>query len=971
MTENTWTSQVNNSKTIHRTPLVPAIYPAKATYTGGDYYGPATWSPEKYPDWSKIEIRFATYWVVEAIVVEAFNTVIIPATLYNHEGVPLTNTTVYYQFDNNKTRTAATTNSEGSVFVSFTADVVEDKSITFSYDGIPRYAPSKYTAPITILKLTPNIVVDDYSFYVGEVFNIEAYLRNNNLPLEGKVLSMIIDMDEDSRRTATTNNNGKMTFTENQINSTGVYPTTISYTPSTEKVDGIRDSDNYQPTSITFPIEIKAQVTPNITITAPTYTAGETKNITITIKNPDNTAIGGATPIVYIDSVRVTFPPTNSSGQSTTAYTPTKGGDKNITATFGNTKYKETTATSKITVNRINTTLTATTPPLTKYGNNTTTTVTLKDASNNPLANNKITLLDQYQTTRVTGTTNSSGQCTLSWKPPNIGDNHYTIQSTQTDTHKQATTTINAVIDKIDTNITASNVTVFQDETATLIITLTDENDIPLANKTITVNESGTTLTTLRTPTDGTITYNHTSTTPTTHTLTLNFAGDTNYKTKSKNVTVTYNRRTTRLTLYNKAPDEGANWRWVNKNDPTRGIVGNAFLEIGVLAQLVDTTTPTDDNNYKQLKNKPITIQETNNGQTTTTTATTDENGLVAYITTGQLNDLHKIQFIFDGDNTYTTSQTANMDCKFQRTPAIFYRHNNSIFEPYATLALNVRCIYINSSGDEVPVTGVPLKFTNNPAKYGVSDIDDVPSEGVWATATTNSSGVAVASYKWTSNLNAVAVFTAYKFAEDNTHLHFNTNLMYTLSRDEAITISGANIAQYHYKADYTYAKRDKNGVVSYTSLKGDNENKWVGVPYGVICVPKMFMLTANCVVTVKYRIISKDTGYAFMIGIAPSIGKWSQSPAYFKYDNSDKSSYVNNRNIGVNHVTNTTYTFKMVIDGAEVKSITVGGVKTSFNIDIYDMFSGASSPKLFLFTTGGANEDTLLVIESVTLDID
>lgn len=978
-----WKKKVTKSKAIISTPLFPGVYPAYAEYAGENYYSSSEWSPEEYPDWSQLEIRYKTEWQGTDVTVEVLNTCLIRVRLIDYNGDPLCDTDVNYLWQDGGTKTFTKTDSEGYLSLEYTPERVETRSITFRYKGTKKLAPSWKTIYITSTKLTPTLTFNNVSVYPGELFILSAQILNKTVPLQDKDLDFTIKFDEEETVTVTSNNSGYANSDNSYIIlKSGSYPVTVTYTPSKNKyTNGVSDYDNFNSASVTGTVTIKNQIKCKLSIDAPDVEYGTLNTITLTLTEKSGTPIQGAIPYLTIGGVEQTVPETDSNGVTTIKYQCNTAGSISVIGSYSNPKYADVKTSTKMNVTRIPVTITAsaTTP---KYGAACTVTAKLTEtATGTPLSNMTLYLRDGDGKTYKQSKTDTNGQVTLTYTPSHVGSTDYYIFFNQTPKYQSNTTPVTITVGKLDTNITGeTEYTLYVGTSTNITVKLEDENNNELDGQKITVN-NGTKNTTYTTTSNGVITWTHKANTAGTTTYNITFNGTSIYNSQTYTINVISEKRPTSLEFYQKISGEG--WR----QDSATKITANAFLEIGMLAQLTDLSQATTNGEDLPLENIPIKIQwkNTTSGKTASKTVTlnTDQNGLVSQLVQGELNDTHTLQFIFEGNDYYLPSNTTEMQINFQRTQSVMYRNNISVFKKDTALALDVKAVYLDGNGYEKGISGALLKYTH--PIYANTDYNEIPMSGdqVWATATTNSYGVASATHTWSSNDDTykgnvqMGVTTKYPFNEIEGGSFFASSIWYTIPQSTPFTENSfaadgnGVVSSCHYRPDYTFAKQFNNGVISNISPTAEDTN--LVIPYGVIVCTRMFKITGSSTCTVKFRLRSSNTKeYGVILGLSTSIGRWNSSsdtPLRVEYVKSEGVLKVNGSSKNVELDLNKDYTMTVVMKNNKITKCSIAGADYNLNINVASYFNTPVGLKLFAFCSHGVDDDTCVIVKEFTLN--
>lgn len=971
-----WKKKVKNSKSIFNTPLFPGLYPALAEYEGEDYYGSSDWSPEEYPDFSQLEIRYKTEWEGEDVTVDVFNPLIIQAKLLDYNKQPLSNVDVSYIWG---IKVSTKTDNNGYVTLEYTPQRVETQSIIFKYSGTKKLAPSWKTINVKSNKLTPTLIGTNISVYPGESFKLSCGIFNKTLPLKDKELSFNLNF-EDAICKATSNAQGYAISSEDyMILTSGNYNVDVLYTPSKTTINGVSDNDLFNSTSTSFNINIKNQIKCKLKINASNADYGTNNTISVTLTETNGTPIPHEVITLEIDGQNITVPATDTNGVTSTNYLCNKAGSIDIYASFSTPKYALVQTSTKMEVSRLPVNIhTSSTSP--KYGQICTVTATLTEQeTGNPISNQTLYLRDAEGKTYKQSKTDANGQCTMTYTPTHVGSLDYYIYFNQTNKYQTKTTPVTINVQKLNTKLTGqTQYTLYVGTSINITCKLTDENNNELDSQKISIQYDNNT-TNKTTTNNGTISWTHKASTSGTSTYTLTFSGTSYYSPTTLNITIISEKRPTSLEFYQKVPGEG----WDKRSDTT--IVANAFLEIGMLAQLTDLSQSNTNGQDLPIENIPIKIEwkNTTSGKTSSKTVTlnTDANGLVSQLVQGDLADTHNLRFIFEGNEYYLPSSTANMELAFQRTKAWMYRNNVSVFKKDVDIPLDVKVIYLNIEGKEIGIPDVFLKFAHG--EYASVDYNQIPTSGshIWGTATTNNYGVASTTHKWLSSDNeylwseSMGITTKYPFNDINTgeHRHFfNTSIWYTLTKNSSFIGSGNNLGYYHYKPDYTYAKQFNDNVISNLSPSVVDDN--LLVPYGVIVCSRMIQLTGNSTCKTIFRIQSKNTSeYGVIFGLSTSIGRWnysSDTPLKIEYLESEGVLKINGSAKNVELELNKDYTLTVTMKNNKITKCEIAGTTYNLNINVASYFSTPVGLKMFAFCSHGTDNDTGIIVKEFSSNI-
>ncbi|MBQ6220783.1 MAG: Ig-like domain repeat protein, partial [Methanosphaera sp.] len=348
---------------------------------------------------------------------------------------------------------------------------------------------------------------------------------------------------EDETFTLKTNDNGTITqtYTPKKV---GTQTITATYSGDSQYINSTST------TSITVK-KINTKIDLKVSNTTPINNTPIT--ITVTLTDADGNKLVNQQVTLNINGKTVTAK-TNNNGIITQNYTPTKVETQNITATYnGTSQYINSTATTSITVKKINTKLSVKVSNTTPVNNtNITITATLTDTDNKAIANQNITIKVSDKTFNIK--TNNNGIATQTYTPTKVEKQTITATYKGDSQHNNSTATTNITVKKINTKIDlkVSNNTPINNTPITITITLTDANNNKLANQQVTLNINGKTVT-AKTNTNGIITQNYTPTKVETQNITATYTGDSRYNNSTKTIKITVKNKIKTKTTVNPA----------------------------------------------------------------------------------------------------------------------------------------------------------------------------------------------------------------------------------------------------------------------------------------------------------------------------------------------------------------------------------------------------------------------------------
>ncbi|UTB32435.1 MAG: Ig-like domain repeat protein [Methanobacterium sp. ERen5] len=401
---------------------------------------------------------------------------------------------------------------------------------------------------------------------------------------------------------------------------------------------------------------------------------------------------------------------TNSSGVAVLPYKISQTtGNYIIQAEFaGNEIYDPSTGTATLTINTVATKLKLNNIS-TSQGKTAQLTAQLNDNSGNPISNQTITFkINNYiigTTTIGTATTDSNGTAVLSYTKTLIRGN-YIIQAefTGNEIYEPSTGTATLTVTNIPTTLKVNNITTNNGKTVPLTAQLNDQNGNPFINQTIFFKISNIIIGTATTDSNGTavLPYNVTQNRGN-YTIQAEFRGNEIYEPNTGTATLTVTNIPTTLKVNNITTNNG---------------------------KTVPLTAQLNDQNGNPLTNQTITFKIGNN---TIGTATTNSNGtaILPYNVT-QNRGNYTIQTEFRGNEIYEPSTgTATLTINTVSTKLKLY---NQTTNKGKTVKLTAQLNDPNGN----PLTNQIITF-----KIGNNTI---------GTATTNSNGTAILTYKTTQN---------------------------------------------------------------------------------------------------------------------------------------------------------------------------------------------------------------------------
>ena len=300
----------------------------------------------------------------------------------------------------------------------------------------------------------------------------------------------------------------------------------------------------------TFISEKSAKTKLKMALDKTRVTINENVTITITLTDGEDNPITNAMIILNKNDTELLYPDTEllflfesnaPNGIAKFVYNTNTTGKLNLTAMYnGNSIHDPAKAIQILTVDKINTTLTLNVSnEKPKANTKLVITATLADANNTKLANQNITLTINNK--NYTIKTNTNGTATYNYTTTST-DKQINITATfkANSTHEKSSATKIIKTNSLGTKITVklSNTTAKLNDTVTITTTLTDANNIKLANQKILLNIDNKNYT-VTTNTNGQATQNYKATTPGIKTLTATYNGSDSYDANKTTATLT------------------------------------------------------------------------------------------------------------------------------------------------------------------------------------------------------------------------------------------------------------------------------------------------------------------------------------------------------------------------------------------------------------------------------------------------
>jgi len=538
-------------------------YPIIVIYPGTDVYNQSTNSTAKVTATktdTKLTLNVSNTTVVNNTVVT------ITANLTDTNNNPLINQPVTITIGEETFN--LNTNENGIINKEYTTHEVGKQNITVTYNGNNMYNANSTTTNINVYKIDTKLTL-----------NVSNTTAVNNTQINITAILTDTDGNKLANQNITLNVAGKpfnIKTNSNGVATQNYTPTTLGKQTITATYNGDSQHNNSPEQTTTINI-IKIDTKLSVKVSNSTPINNTNITITATLTDTDNKAIANQN--ITLNVAGKTFNvKTNSNGIATQNYTPTTIGTQTITTTYnGNSQYINSTETTSITVNKINTELAVKVSNSTPINNtNITITATLTDTDNKAIANQNITLNVAGKTFNVK--TNSNGIATQNYTPTTIGTQTITANYKGDSQYVNSNATTNITVKKINTKIDlkVSNNTPINNTPINITVTLTDADNNKLSNQQVTLNINGKTAT-AKTNNNGQVTQTYTPTKVETQNITATYNGDSRYNNSTKTI---------RITVKNKIKTQ-------TTVTPVTGVIGEKLT-------IKATVTDTNGNNVNE-----------------------------------------------------------------------------------------------------------------------------------------------------------------------------------------------------------------------------------------------------------------------------------------------------------------------------------------------------------------------------------
>ena len=544
-----YTTDENGQINLSLMGLSPDTYDIEATFNENDFY-------ENSTAYAKVVINKDISILTTNTLVTVYNSSDeLVITLKDSNNNPIANVTVSIDLDGTKKHT---TDENGQIIISTKGLTPKTYNVTATFKGNENYKGSDIATEVIINKITTQLHADALTkdYVIAKEFllvvrdengnpiantsvsidlnGIKAYITDDNGQIKSYIYEDLITiiLTDDSgnpleNATLSVDLNGAKNYRTDENGQIKV--PTASFKPGIYPVNVYFGGDKYHYESNTTAKLTVNKCSSNLTANSVETTYNEPNDLIINLKDNLGYPIIGAQVCVDIDGVKNYT--TDKNGQiniPTHKLAPDNyiakisfGGDEYCLESSAQTFVVVEKATSKLTANSVETT----------YGDNKDLVITLTDGDNHP----------NY-------TTDKNGQITI--PTANLTPNNYTVKIKYGENDYYAGSSIETIVSiaKSATKLTANSVETTYGENKDLIITLTDGDNHPITNATVTVNLNGNK--NYKTDKNGQITIPTDNITPNNYIAKISFEDD-YYFASTIETAVVVNKITTKLTANN------------------------------------------------------------------------------------------------------------------------------------------------------------------------------------------------------------------------------------------------------------------------------------------------------------------------------------------------------------------------------------------------------------------------------------
>ena len=435
-----------------------------ATYNGDNNYN----TNEATASVTVKEKITTTLTMEDLTAIEIGNGTSISAVLKDINGNKLSDKKVSFTTSPSLNNTlTGTTNSSGRAIVNLTPTSATTYTITATFAGDDEYTSSTVSKTLTVNKKATTLTIQS---------NKTSIEKGGSLLLQANV------SPSDATGTVTYKI-GTTTIKTQEAGASFVYTSTQSSNFIISA--NYSGDDEYKASTATKSITVLIDTNLSLSVSNASPNVDDSVVLTAVLKDTNGNVVKDANVKFYNGSTLITTGTTDTTGTTKTTYKTTTSdvGSLTFKAVFDTTsQYKTSNATKTITVNKIATTIALSANTSVKTGKSNTITATIKDANGNNVSMNTTWYKGSTQiATNVSSYTESSTP---------VGDTIYKVVTSETGKYKASEATITVTGTKLDTKLTCVNTGTFY-QGHKLRVKLTDENNVALTSKAITIKWNG------------------------------------------------------------------------------------------------------------------------------------------------------------------------------------------------------------------------------------------------------------------------------------------------------------------------------------------------------------------------------------------------------------------------------------------------------------------------------------------------
>ena len=449
----TATSDNDGKVVISLAGLTPDTYTAKVIFSGNEIYNAATAS-------TNVTIKIETNLIAKNLVTVYNESSKFYVTLKDGAGNPIVGVKVNLVLGSiNKT---VKTDSKGRISASTKSLAPGNYTAVMSYAGNEIYEASSATANVAVNKIPTVLSSKDVITVYESNSKVYVYLKDiNGNPITGVKINLILG---NINKTVKSDVRCRISASTKSL-APGNYTALISTAG-----DAIYDAS-----STTSNVLVKAKTVLSAKDLVTVYNS--TSKFYAYLKDMDGTPIVGVKVNLVLGSINKTVKTDNKGRISVSTKNLAIGNYTAVISTAGNEFYDASSATAKVSVNKIPTVLTA--PDIIIcYNDSYRYYISLKDVAGNPIVGVKVNLVlgDIIKSAK----TDSKGRISASTKNLAVGNYTAVISTAGNEFYDASSNTANVVINKIPTTFTAKNLVTVYNESSRFYVALKDVAGNPI-----------------------------------------------------------------------------------------------------------------------------------------------------------------------------------------------------------------------------------------------------------------------------------------------------------------------------------------------------------------------------------------------------------------------------------------------------------------------------------------------------------